>query len=168
MKIIFSALLTFVFFAFSFAQNQTIILVRHAEKDNSPLANKQDPDLTDAGRQRAARLSEIILKYKPRQIFSTRYRRTRMTAEPLANIIYPNFRLQTQIYDPSEPEQFVNQILASKMRCLVVFGHSNTTPALANLLLKQNTYKDLADSEYDKIFIITIKGGKTNAEVITY
>jgi 2,3-bisphosphoglycerate-dependent phosphoglycerate mutase len=150
------------------AQNITIILVRHAEKDTSATAIKNDPDLNDAGRNRAERLSEILLKYKPRQIFSTRYRRTRMSAEPLANNIFADYRLQTQIYNFDEPEAFTAELLQLKTKCVVVFGHSNTTPALANLLIKQNKYKDLTDTEYDKIFIIKIKGEKITDEVITY
>jgi 2,3-bisphosphoglycerate-dependent phosphoglycerate mutase len=150
------------------AQNITIILVRHAEKDTSATAVKADPDLSDIGRKRAERLSEILLKYNPRQIFSTRYRRTRMTAEPLANNIFADFRLQTQIYDFDKSEEFAAQLLSSNIKCVVVFGHSNTTPALANLLIKQNKYKDLTDAEYDKIFIIKVKKNKITDEMITY
>jgi 2,3-bisphosphoglycerate-dependent phosphoglycerate mutase len=150
------------------AQNITIILVRHAEKDTSATAIKSDPDLNDAGRKRAERLSEILFKYKPRQIFSTRYRRTRMSAEPLANSIFTDYRLQTQIYDFDEPEAFAAELLSLKTKCVVVFGHSNTTPALANLLLKQSKYKDLTDAEYDKIFIIKVKKDRITDEVITY
>ncbi len=150
------------------AQNITIILVRHAEKDTSATAIKSDPDLNDAGRKRAERLSEILFKYKPRQIFSTRYRRTRMSAEPLANSIFTDYRLQTQIYNFDEPENFAAELLSLKTKCVVVFGHSNTTPALANLLLKQSKYKDLTDAEYDKIFIIKVKKDRITDEVITY
>lgn len=168
MKILFSIFFAALFINFSYAQNITIILVRHAEKDISATANKQDPDLNDLGRKRAERLSEVLLKYKPQQIFSTRYRRTRMSAEPLANSIYTNYRLQTQIYNFDEPEQFAAQLLSLPTKCVVVFGHSNTTPALANLLVKQSKYKDLTDIEYDKIFVIKIKNKKISDEVITY
>jgi 2,3-bisphosphoglycerate-dependent phosphoglycerate mutase len=168
MKILVLILFAAMLAVFADAQNITIILVRHAEKDVSATAIKNDPDLNNAGRNRAERLSEILLKYKPRQIFSTRYRRTRMSAEPLANNIFAAYRLQTQIYNFDEPEAFAAELLSLKTKCVVVFGHSNTTPALANLLIKQNKYKDLTDAEYDKIFIIKIKGEKIKDEVITY
>jgi 2,3-bisphosphoglycerate-dependent phosphoglycerate mutase len=168
MKILVSILFTVLLFSFANARNITIILVRHAEKDTSATAIKNDPDLNDAGRNRAERLSEMLLKYKPQQIFATKYRRTRMSAEPLANSIFTNYRLQTQIYNFDEPEAFATQLLSLKTTCVVVFGHSNTTPALANLLLKQPKYKDLTDAEYDKIFVIKIKGEKIKDEVITY
>jgi 2,3-bisphosphoglycerate-dependent phosphoglycerate mutase len=168
MKILVLIALSVSIFSFANAQDITIILVRHAEKDTSPTANKSDADLNDAGRIRAERLADILLRYKPQQIFSTRYRRTRITAEPLANKLFPNYRLQTQIYNFDEPEQFAAQLLSLRAKCVVVFGHSNTTPALANLLVKQNKYKDLTDAEYDKIFIIKVKGKNITDEVITY
>ena len=43
-----------------YAQKITVILVRHAEKDISPGADKVNPDLTEAGRQRALRLVEKV------------------------------------------------------------------------------------------------------------
>jgi 2,3-bisphosphoglycerate-dependent phosphoglycerate mutase len=126
MKIQVSILLVLMLFSFANAQNITIILVRHTEKDTSATAIKNDPDLNDAGRSRANKLSEILLKYKPQQIFSTRYRRTRMSAEPLANGIFADYRLQTQIYNFDEPETFAAELLSLKTKCVVVFGHSNT------------------------------------------
>jgi hypothetical protein len=36
------------------------------------------------------------------------------------------------------------------------------------LLIKQNKYKSLAETEYDKIWIIKIKKGKSKDEVIVY
>jgi 2,3-bisphosphoglycerate-dependent phosphoglycerate mutase len=168
MKIFVSMLFAVMLYGFANAQNITIILVRHAEKDTSATADKKDPDLNDAGRKRAERLSEILLKYKPRQIFSTAYRRTRMSAEPLANNIFADYRLQTQIYDFNEPENFAARLVALNTKCVVVFGHSNTTPALTNLLIKQNKYKDLTDTEYDKIFVVKVKKNQITDEVITY
>ncbi|MGI8468881.1 MAG: SixA phosphatase family protein [Pyrinomonadaceae bacterium] len=159
-------------FAFSginlFAQDMTIILLRHAEKDVSPQANKYDPDLTAAGKERAERLVETIRKYKPEQIFSTNYKRARETVDPLAENLNEKYRIQVQSYDFDELEAFADTLLKSNARTIVVVGHNNTTPALANLLIKQNKYKDLQDSEYDKIFIIKIKNGKVKDTVIEY
>lgn len=151
-----------------FAQNKTIILLRHAEKDVSSGADKIDPELTLEGNQRAERLVGTIKKYKPEQIFSTNYKRTRFTVLPLAEKINPQYRIQIQIYDEEELEGFANQLLKSKAKTIVVVGHNMTTPLLANLLIKQDKYQALKDSEYDKIWIIKIKKGKTRDELIKY
>ncbi|NJM52323.1 MAG: hypothetical protein HC846_02360 [Blastocatellia bacterium] len=64
---------TFLLFTFLsanlFAQDKTIILVRHAEKDASPTMNRFDPVLSPEGKQRAIRLFETVKSYKPEQIF---------------------------------------------------------------------------------------------------
>lgn len=158
-----------------FAQNRetTIILLRHAEKDTSSGADKVNPDLAPEGKQRAERLVETIKKYKPEQIFSTNFKRTRATVLPLAEKINPIYRIQIQIYNFDELENFANQLLKSKAKTVVVVGHNTTTPMLANLLIKQDKYQALGDSEYDKIWIIKIKRNKRKPnkvkdEVIKY
>ena len=77
------------------------------------------------------------------------------------------------IYDPQNLNQMVDLIMSGKLKRIVVVGHSNTTPTLANLLIKQDKYKTLAESEYDKIWVIKIKKNKRKPnkirdKVITY
>jgi 2,3-bisphosphoglycerate-dependent phosphoglycerate mutase len=150
------------------AQKRTIILVRHAEKDASANMNRFDPDLSDEGRGRAVRLFEIVKEYKPVQIFSTNLRRTRFTAEPSAVNLNEKYRIWVEAYNPGELSQFAERLLALKTRSILVVGHSNTTPALANLLIKQEKYKELPDSVYGKIYIIEIDGKKVEDRVIEY
>lgn len=174
MKIIVSFLFCLLLFAFTntglFAQNDeiTIILLRHAEKDTSPGANKDDPQLTAEGKQRAERLVETIKKYKPEYIYSTNYRRTVSTVTPLAEKLNARYRLQIQKYDHTELEELANQLLKLKGRTIVVAGHNTTTPMLANILVKQQKYGGLNESEYNKIWIIKIKKNKIKDIVIEY
>ncbi len=149
-------------------QNKTIILLRHAEKDVSASANKADPELTAQGRERAQRLIETLKKYQPQQIYSTIFKRARDTAAPLAENLHPDYRMQIQFYDYNEIEELAAKLLKLKAKSVVVVGHNSTTPELANFLIKQNKYKDFADDEYNKIFIIKIRGGKIEAQVIEY
>lgn len=174
MKIIVSLFLGLFLFTFAagdlFAQNKklTIILLRHAEKDLSDGAENPDPVLSAEGKQRAERLVKTIKKYKPRAIYSSNYQRTRATVTPLAEKTIRGYRLQIQLYDHRKLDEFVNRLLASNAKTIVVAGHNTTTPALANLLVKQNKYKALDESEYNKIWIIEIKKGKVKAKVIEY
>jgi phosphohistidine phosphatase SixA len=64
-------------------------------------------------------------------------------------------------------------ITEGKFKSVVVVGHNNTTPALANLLIRQEKYQTLAETEYSKIWIIKIKKNdnkpnKIEEEVIEY
>ena len=150
---------------FAAAQNKTIILVRHAEKDASETADKNDPVLTVEGKQRAERLAKIVRKYKPGAIYSTDFKRTRDTAAPMA----ARRKLQVQTYDPRKPAELLDAIMKSKTKRFLVVGHSNTVPGLANLIGKKELFKNLDDSEYGAIWIIRIKDGKVKkTEVIPY
>jgi 2,3-bisphosphoglycerate-dependent phosphoglycerate mutase len=139
------------------AQEQTFLLFRHAEKDTSPTADKKNPNLTEFGKARADKLLQLLKGYKPQEIFSTIYNRTRQTVMPLAIDSYDAFRLKIEIYDSSEQAAFVDKLILSNSKCTVIVGHSNTIPALANLLVRETKYKELADSEYNKLWTIRIK-----------
>jgi 2,3-bisphosphoglycerate-dependent phosphoglycerate mutase len=149
-----------------FAQKEeiTVILLRHAEKDSSPGADKTDPDLSPEGRRRAQRLVEILEKYEPDVIYSSNFQRTRLTAAPLAE----ERKIPVDIYDHKKIDELADLILNGKGKSIVVVGHNTTTPALANLLIKQNKYEMLPESEYGKIWIIKIKKNKIEEEVIKY
>ncbi len=149
-------------------REMTIILLRHAEKDLSDDLNDPDPELSAPGQERARRLVETIKKYKPEAIYASNFKRTRATVLPLAQRINPRYRTMIQIYDPKKLDELVNRMIASGVKSIVVAGHNSTTPALANLLIKQNKYKSLLETEYDKIWIIKIKKGKAKDEVIVY
>lgn len=147
------------------AQKKTIILLRHAEKDISPGADKTDPELSPEGLQRAQRLIRTIKKYKPGVIYSSNFKRTKATATPLAT----KRKLEIQIYDHRKLNEIVDRIMQSKRKRHVVVGHNTTTPALANLLIKEDKYKALAESEYNKIWIIKIRNGKLmSVEILEY
>jgi broad specificity phosphatase PhoE len=149
------------------AQNKKIIvLVRHAEKAASTEMDKTgDVDLSTDGRQRAERLAKAIRKYRPNEIFATDYKRTKQTAEPIAKIR----RKEIQTYDPAKQAEFVTKILESTTDRYLIIGHSNTTPALANLLMKKDVFKQLPDPEYGVFWVIRMKKGVvTKIEVFPY
>jgi 2,3-bisphosphoglycerate-dependent phosphoglycerate mutase len=175
MKIILSLFLGLLIFASAgnpvFAQYKklTVILLRHAEKDISEGADTANPELSAAGNLRAEKLVGIVNKYQPDVIYSTDYIRTRATARPLAR----KRNAMTLIYNPRTLNEMAELIMSGKFKRIVVVGHNTTTPALANLLLKQEKYKPLAESEYDKIWIVKIrrykkKPAKVVEKVITY
>ena len=142
----------------------TIILVRHAEKDASD-PTSANPQLSAEGKKRAERFARLIKKYKPRRIYATNYLRAAQTAEPIANLR----KIPVQTYDAGKLAELVTEITSFKKgRRIIVVGHSNTTPALANLLIKENKYKQMPDTEYGKIWIIRMKKGKVWVEEISY
>lgn len=146
----------------------TIILLRHAEKDLSLDPDDPDPELSAQGKQRAERFVSTVRQYKPQAIYSSMYKRTIATVVPLAEQLDPKYRMMIQFYNHRNLDELVQRMKASGARTIVVAGHNTTTPALANLLIGENKYKPLDESEYDKIWIVKIKNGKATAEVFTY
>ncbi|MEO8041317.1 MAG: histidine phosphatase family protein [Acidobacteriota bacterium] len=161
-NLISALLLGFCFFASAEAQKKTIILVRHAEKADQ---TSQDPELTDAGRQRAERLAKIVKKYKPGAIYSTDFKRTRDTAAPMA----AKRKLKVAIYDAKKPGDLIDAIMKSRTKRFLIVGHSNTIPGLVNLLGKKELFKNLDDSEHGVIWIVRIRDGQVKkTEIIPY
>jgi len=147
------------------AQKKTVILLRHAEKDLSPEQNSSDPELSAAGKERAQRLLRALKKYRPFAIYSSNYIRTRATAAPLAE----KYKITVQIYDPRKLSDIAAAVTESNARRIVVVGHNNTTSALTNLLIGEKKFKDLLETEYDKIFILKFKNGSLRRiEMVEY
>jgi 2,3-bisphosphoglycerate-dependent phosphoglycerate mutase len=168
MKIFFSIFLGFALFTLGnmvlVAQDRevTIILVRHAEKAD---ATSPDPELSDAGKERAQRLVKKIGKYRPGAFYSTDFKRTRDTVAPLA----AKRKKDVKIYDARKPKELIEEIMNGKIKRYVVAGHSNTVPGLANLIAKKEMFKNLEDSEYTIIWLIRMKNGKvTKFELLDY
>jgi 2,3-bisphosphoglycerate-dependent phosphoglycerate mutase len=149
------------------SKTTTYILVRHAEKDTSKAGStmmQSDPELSEAGKLRAENLVAAVKGYKIDAIYSTNYIRTKNTVRPLSE----KNSIEVQTYDPRNLKALVAQLQTLEGKTILIAGHSNTTPALANLLLGADTYKALDESVYNKIYIITVTDGKAISEVKEY
>jgi len=158
MKYIF-LFLVLLSFSIAEAQPTTFILVRHAEKGNDVT---KDPDLTDAGSQRAQVLANMLKKTQVDAIYSTAYKRTRNTVTPLATakglIVLP--------YEAFKTDE-IDQILKKHTGgTVVIAGHSNNIPWIGNYLTGKETYKDFADGDYDNVLIVTVVEKGRNAKVV--
>ena len=140
------------------AGSKTIYLVRHAEKDTTP---KSNPILTEAGYERSYRLAEMFKKTRLDAIYSTLYNRTLHTVDSLSTIK----GLKTMIYQPKDLKQIGVDITRSKdLNKVIVAGHSNTTPALANVFMGDKIIDaGFDESDYDNFLVVQIQadGQKT-------
>ncbi len=130
----------------------TFILVRHAEKvaDGS-----KDPTLTDKGNDRALNILSMFKDADITAIYSTNYKRTKMTVAPLAKEI----NKEITIYDPRALKEFSQSLIVdNKGGTVIVSGHSNTTPSLANLLLSEEKLEQFNEDDYGNLIIITTLG----------
>lgn len=138
----------------------TVYLVRHAEK----MADSRDPELSDSGQARAATLATILKDAEVGHVHSSDYKRTRDTAAPVAKV----HGLRVELYDPSDLPSLADALRSAGGRHLVV-GHSNTTPALAELLGGASGGPIDERGEYDRLYVITIgKDGTVQSTLLRY
>ena len=127
----------------------TLILVRHAEKVKD---GSNDPILTPEGEARADELMYILKHVELSAIYSTPYKRTKQTVLPTAK----DKNLEIQNYKPGDKD-FLEKVLNSNSgKTVLIVGHSNTIPTLANELAGQKDYNDLNDATYDNLFFAQI------------
>jgi len=150
----YSLLITLLFFALpsQAAENFTLYLVRHAEKQS----NIKDPTLTQCGELRAEKIAKLLKHTKIKHVYSTAYKRTLATATPLAQ----QQELTIKQYSPKNLELFSQQLLEQQENALVV-GHSNTTPQLS-ALLSGMAVENITEEDYSNLYQIQVSSsGKT-------
>lgn len=124
-----------------------VILVRHAEKEAD---GSQDPPLSEDGLKRAERLDYFSNDVKVDKIYSTPYKRTMQTLSFVAK----SQKLIIENYNPSDKSFTENLLAKHKGKTVLIAGHSNTIPALANYLVKSEKYEQLSEAEYGKIWVL--------------
>ncbi|HRG22369.1 MAG TPA: histidine phosphatase family protein [Saprospiraceae bacterium] len=123
-------------------------LIRHAEKDTQ----KTDPILSEAGIKRAERLTEIMRQSWLDAVYTTLTSRTMLTVDSitqykgLSNNIYTNDNMK---------ETFTEVMNSPSVNRILIVGHSNTIPPLANFLYgKTHFNKTIDDKTYDNFIIV--------------
>ncbi len=140
----------------------TLILVRHAEKADD---GTKDPGLTEEGADRANALVEMLRATKIDAIYSTPLKRTQGTVETLSKVK----NLIIQNYKPMNEEDMDKILEDHRGGTVVISGHSNTTPWVANYFLGAQELPDFADSDYDNLLILSvIEKGNAKLTWLTY
>jgi broad specificity phosphatase PhoE len=141
----------------AFAQ-QSLLIVRHAERETG----QGDDGLSQAGRQRAARLAAMLANAGVTHIFVSDRRRTLETAEPLARargvkpIVIP-MPAEDGKRDPADRQVRSTLVASRKLppaAVVLVVGHSNTVPIFLRRL-GYPTQVTIGDTEFDNLFVVT-------------
>jgi phosphohistidine phosphatase SixA len=142
-------------------ESRFIFLVRHAEK----VDESKDAALSIEGIERSNRLKELLAESDIDHIFSTDFQRTRNTVKPLAEAM----QLEIEPYSIDTLWEFSQHILISGFGNVLVSGHSNSTPNLANLFIGTEKFKELKHEDYGKLIVISVLGNKVvGATTINY
>lgn len=134
------------------AQKTTIWIVRHAEKDTA-FINRQDPDLTATGQQRALDLAAYLQNEPVVNVYSTDTKRTRHTAK--------HVKAPIEVYNPKNLTGLLDLISQNtKGKSVLIVGHSNTVLETIEALGGKRPVTLLTDDDYDYIFKVEIEAGK--------
>ena len=132
----------------------TVIIVRHAEKSDTPIG---DVSLNSDGQLRAESLIDVAEEAGITLIYVTQYARTRQTAEPLAAQL--GLRVNLFEVDHSGPQRYAKD-LARKIKSdhigetVLIVSHSNTIPLIIEEL-GAGMIAPISDDAYRDLFIIS-------------
>lgn len=153
MKYFISLLLVLVLLPEAYSQEieraTTFILLRHAEKADD---GTKDPDLSSEGHARANRIASMLCDTPVEAIYATAYKRTQNTVRPLAE----KLSISVKAYEPLKKEAIEQMLADHRGGTIVVAGHSNTVPRIANLLIGAQRFSDFADDEYGIMLIVSV------------
>lgn len=138
-----------LFLLLSSCSTTTVYLVRHAEK----VDESDSTDLSIAGKARAVALADTLASKHIDMILTTPYRRTRQTAEPLAQ------RLSVPIepYPVAPVSAGTDRINQTRNKTLLVVGHSNTVLELVRGLGATPTLTKINSTDFDNLFRVRIR-----------
>lgn len=164
MKKLVLGLLFLVFVQVSYAQTvTTFILVRHAEKASE---GGSDPELKPEGLKRAEALAALLSKTNIDAVYSTNFKRTRNTVTPLATAK----SLSVNTYSSMKVADLEALVTKHAGGTIVIAGHSNTIPEMANALVGEKKFEQFADDDFGNVLIISVRqvGKDTNVIWLRY
>ena len=143
--------------------SRKVYVVRHAEKavsgpQTEMVIDASNPPLSEAGEERALDLKKLLGRKNIKYIFSTKYERNMATARPLAEA--RNITIKQYDASPSEIGSLQSSIEDIEDGNVLIVGHSNTVDDIVNTFTNGKFLTDLAETEYDNLFILKRKKGK--------
>lgn len=131
----------------------TWFVVRHGEKAALGADGNTDVPLSANGQQMAERLANRIAPEKVNSIWSTDYKRTYSTAGPASQRLNKTIEKYKAV-----DSSFVTGLKKQNGGAVLIVGHSNTVDDIVNTLTGTPHLKDLPDTAYNDLFIVTRKG----------
>ena len=133
---------------------RAVFVVRHAEKERD--GSEEEIPLSAAGRQRAARLAQLLRGAGVTAVYATDTVRARQTAEPLAR----EANLPIKTYDARDAKgNMTAEPLAARLKAdekdgiVLVVGHSNTVPDVLTAYGNKDTVR-IGPDDYGDLFVL--------------
>jgi len=142
---------------------QTFYIVRHAEKAD----NSHDPELSQAGRDRAVRLEQYLANKKLDTVFTSNFKGTSLTGLTVA---FPRSLPLIQL--DQNPDNKLNKLIArlkniSINKGILVVGHTNTIPKIV-FDLSGVQINPIGENAYGNLYTLTKNGKQVDLKHTTY
>lgn len=140
--------------------SRTVYVVRNAET-----ASGAADALSPTGQKRSQCLAETLKDSGIKQIFASDVKATQQTAEPLAKAL----KIRASVVPARDWSTLARDVLYSANGGnVLVVGDRNTVPVIIPRL-QGGTPKPIAETEYDRMFVLTIiEGGSGPAATLRY
>jgi broad specificity phosphatase PhoE len=153
--------------AVAYSQRQpptTILLVRHAERQDAPPApgecpppglgiqNSTGTSITEAGRERASQLAHVVGEAGVSAIYVSEVCRSQWTAKPLAD----RANVPVVQLNAADVQGLVSHIRANQRgRTVLVSSHTDRIPQIISALGAPPAAA-VADTDYDNLWVVTV------------
>lgn len=143
-------------------EQTTLVIVRHAERGSQG----RDPDLTEAGRERAKRLVGVVKDAGVDTVYTSETTRTKSTAAGVVGAMGIAKERQREYDSNASPSVLAERLLAEEGgHVILVVGHSHVIPKLLTALGWETG--PMGDSDYDDVYVVTIASGKATGLIRT-
>lgn len=148
------------------AMDTVVFVVRHAETTTDPV----DPPLSAAGQTRAQALAARLTTANIAAVYSSQYRRTRDTAMVVADAA--GVVVQVRAVDGTNGATYGTELATlvrdtNSSQAVLIVGHSNTVPDTVKAL-SGVTIPAIAESEYNRLYTITLATDGAHVDMTTY
>jgi broad specificity phosphatase PhoE len=148
----------------------TLIFVRHAE---AGAGDPRNPSLTPAGEQRAQTLLKALSSAGVGAVYTSEYARTQQTGGVVAaaagvtpvtvpvsaSSAAPGGAMPAASSIEERSKEMIARILREQQgKTVLVVGHSNTVPLLVKIASGE-AVDAIADTEFDRMYVVTIRDG---------
>lgn len=141
---------TFALASIAHGQPPVIFLVRHAERAAISGHVPSDTGLSREGKARAQDLAQALRDAQITAIYTSEFKRTRETAEPLAH----SSGIRPEVVQSDDFRTLLAKLKALRGNALVV-GHSNTLPQIISAL-GASARVTVAETDYDNLFMVVL------------
>jgi phosphohistidine phosphatase SixA len=142
-----------------------VYIVRHAETGSTAT----DPPLNATGQARAQALATLLAQANITTVLTSQYLRTRDTGMPTATAagVTVMVRMVTASNSATYGTELATEVTSAMPAGTLIVGHSNTVPDTVKAFTGV-TVTPIAESEYDRLYTITLAAGGAQLDTTTF